>query len=234
MASVGDSGLVLVHSPHVGPLTWRAVADQLSKQGWPTAVADLTGALAGPPPYQPRLAQTVAETAATLDYPVVLVGHSGAGPLLPGLAAALPRPARALVYVDAGLPHPGRSWFQTAPEALAGHLRGLATDGRLPPWHEWFPPGTLAELLPEPRLREEFAQELSSRPLAYFHEPMPDVAWSGLYGYLLLSEAYREQAQQAAAEGAPVVEAISHHLAPLTSPAAVTARINELLDILVP
>ncbi len=50
---------------------------------------------------------------------VVLVGHSGAGPLLPGIATTLARRVRALIYVDSVLPYPGRSWLDAAPAALA-------------------------------------------------------------------------------------------------------------------
>lgn len=226
--------LVLVHSPLVGPLTWRAVADRFAGTSRPVAVPDLTGALRGPGPHQPRIAQAVAGAAGPLRHPVVLVGHSGAGPLLPGIAAALPVPVRALVYVDAGLPAPGRSWFQTAPAELVDQLGELAADGWLPPWHEWFPPAALAELLPDPRLRERFTAELSPLPLALFQEPAPDLDWPGPAGYLLLSETYRADAEQAAGLGAPVLERVSHHLAMLTSPGTVATALDELLTALPP
>ena len=223
------TALVFVHSPLVGPLAWREVADELAGDGWHTAVPDLTVVMAGPPPYHPAIARTVAATADTLGEPVVLIGHSGAGPLLPGVAAAASTPVRALLYVDAGLPYPGRSWFETAPGELVAHLLGMAVDGRLPPWHHWFPPDMLAELLPEPALRDRFTGELSPLPLGYFHEPTATAAWSGRYGYLLLSEVYRDDADRAAADGAPVRERISHHLAMLTSPGAVAGGIRDLL-----
>ena len=43
-----------------------------------------------------------------LDMPVVLVAHSGAGPLLPAIRASIHNPIRAYVFVDAGLPRDGR------------------------------------------------------------------------------------------------------------------------------
>jgi pimeloyl-ACP methyl ester carboxylesterase len=232
MAGVSGVALVFVHSPLVGPLTWRAVANHLTATGWHASLPDLTGAMAGPAPYQPRIAQAVAAATQTLDRPAVLIGHSAAGPLLPGLATHLPVPVRALVYADARLPYPGRTWFETAPADLVSQLRSMATDGRLPPWHEWFPPDAVATLLPDARQRAEFIAELSTLPLAYFDECMPEIHWSGRYGYLLLSEAYRDQARRAAETGAPVVEQLSHHLAPLTSPDTVASGLVELLRAL--
>jgi hypothetical protein len=226
---VTGSGLVFVHSPLVGALTWRAVAGRCAAAGWPVAVADLSAAMAGPAPYQPRVAAAVARAAAGPGRPVVLVGHSGAGPLLPGIAAALGVPVRALVYVDAGLPHPGRTWFDTAPQPLTDHLRSLARDGALPPWHEWFTPETLAALLPAPGLRAEFTSGLAPVPLDYFQERVSNAVWSGPAGYLLLSEGYRGDATRAAAQGMPVVEHPSHHLAMLTAADEVAAALRELL-----
>ena len=221
--------LVFVHSPLVGPLTFQPVADRLAAAGERVAVADLTGAMAGPPPYQPRLVDAVAEAAEPAGGPTVLIGHSGAGPLLPGVAARLAVPVRALVFVDAGLPYPGRSWFETAPPDLVDRLRGLASGDRLPPWHTWFPAEVLDTLLPEQELRERFTGQLGPLPLDYFREPMPPQDWSGPAGYLLLSEAYRDDATRAAGAGMPVLERISHHLATLTSPEVVAGAVRDLV-----
>jgi pimeloyl-ACP methyl ester carboxylesterase len=229
MASMTDQALVFVHSPLVGPSTWRSVAQRCAADGWTTAVADLTRAMAGPPPYQPELAAAVAQVADPLHRPVVLVGHSGAGPLLPGIAAELSVPVRALVYVDAGLPYPGRSWFEAAPAQLVDRLAGLAADGWLPAWHEWFEPEVLAAVLPERRLRDEFTAELDRLPLAYFQEPMSPATWPGAAGVLLLSEGYRGDAVVAEAQGLTVVEHRSHHLAMLTDPDEVASALREVL-----
>jgi hypothetical protein len=45
--------------------------------------------------------------AATTDDAYVLVGHSGAGPLLASIAAGASRPPQLIVFVDAGLPGVG-------------------------------------------------------------------------------------------------------------------------------
>jgi pimeloyl-ACP methyl ester carboxylesterase len=72
--------LVLVHSPLTGHGTWQPVADRLAADGYAVAVPDLTGALAAGPPYHLRLAQAIAGSAG--GRPVILIGHSRAGPLL--------------------------------------------------------------------------------------------------------------------------------------------------------
>jgi hypothetical protein len=227
-----DAALVFVHSPLVGPLTWRAVADRFNAEGWQAAVPDVSVAMAGGGPYRPAIEARARQAAAELDSPVVLIGHSGAGPLLPGIAAASPVPVRGLLYVDAGLPYPGRSWFQTAPRDLVDHLAAMAADGWLPPWHEWFPPESLAGLLPDARLRDRFTAELRPLPLSYFQEAMPSVTWSGPAGYLLLSEAYRDDATRAGEQHLLVVELPSDHLAMITTPDAVTAALRDLLAAL--
>lgn len=148
---------VLFHSPLVGPLTWRAIADVLQATGRTAVVPSLSHAMASGPPYYEKLANTVADAARAQggQSPMTLVGHSGAGALLPAVADALDSPVCATVFVDSVLPHPGVSWFHDAPTELAAHLRSLARDGVLPPWDRWFAPNALAELLPDPELRND-------------------------------------------------------------------------------
>jgi acetyl esterase/lipase len=240
IVAVETSTVVLLHSPLVGPGTWRPVGARLAARGHRVVVPDLRPALDGPAPFQPAIAARVARTLADgapdaaggPGRPVVLIGHSGAGPLLPWIARALDRPVAALGYVDAMLPAPGRSWWDGAPPALAETLRGLARDGLLPPWDEWFPAGTVAGLLPDPQVYAAFRAELPRLPVAYFDERGAPGNWAGAAGYLLLSEGYRDQAEAARRAGLPVVEELDHHLAPLTAPEAVTAALVRLLAAL--
>ena len=131
-------------------------------------VPSLAGVLDAGPPYYPKLAGRVAEAvhATVPALPLVLVGHSGAGALLPAIAAACSGGVEAAVFVDAVLPHPSATWLETAPASLGEQLRRLATDGWLPPWGQWFPPGTLELLLPDAALRARFVAELPRLPLA--------------------------------------------------------------------
>jgi alpha-beta hydrolase superfamily lysophospholipase len=83
-----DARLLLVHSPLVGCGTWQPIAEDLAGDGYAVAVPDLAGTVVAGPLYHLCQAQVIADSAA--DQPAILVGHSGAGPLL---AALLPDPA---------------------------------------------------------------------------------------------------------------------------------------------
>jgi len=225
--------LVLLHSPLVGPLTWRSTATELSDLGYRVVVPDITRAFAGEPPYQPAIADLVVASLTDFDRDaaVVLVGHSNAGPLLPRIARALSRHIAALLYVDALLPNPGEPWLAHAPQPLVDHLTSLVCDGLLPPWHEWFPPVVIDEILPNPQLRAAFVDEIPRLPYAYFQEPMSPDDWPGQAGYLLLSDGYQEQAAAARQAGMPVVEHVEHHLAMLTAPVTVAAALDRLVSV---
>jgi len=215
---MGD--FVLVHSPLVGPSTWHAVAAELRSRGHRVDTPSLAGVFDGDGPYYPKLRDAIRG-------PGTIVVHSGAGALVPATGV---REQRA-VFVDALLPHPGRSWFDTAPAELVARLRDLATDGVLPPWHEWFPPGTVEDLLPDRSTRAAFIAELPRLPLAYFTEPAPGAASHAgpqHAAYLRLSDAYDEEAAQAAERGWPVERLDSHHLAPLTDPVTVADVLERL------
>ena len=57
---------------------------------------------------------------------MTLVGHSRAGALLPAIAARLGPAVRKIVYVDARLPHPGRTWLSTLSPEQADRMRAKA------------------------------------------------------------------------------------------------------------
>jgi hypothetical protein len=163
--------------------------------------------------------------------PLVLVGHSGAGALLPSVAAACSGVIEAAVFVDAILPHPGATWFDTAPASLREHLRGLATDGWLPPWDQWFPPGTLEPLLPDSAPRGRFLAQLPRLPLAYFEERAPAIPDRiRRHAYLQLSDAYQEAADVAERRGWPTQRETADHLAMLTRPDLVVQHLVQLVQ----
>lgn len=233
--AASETTLVLLHSPLVGPASWEPVAEVLRARGRAVVAPSLAAVFDGPGPHLPGLVATAATAAAEAGGPLVLVAHSGAGVLLPAVAAALAdAPVRGLVYADALLPEPGRSWFDTAPPELAQRLRDLAEDGVLPPWDEWFPAGAVAGLLPDESQRARFRAGLPRLPLSYFEEPAPVVdasAPSPPAGYLQLSEGYTEQAARAERDGWPVVRRAAHHLAPLTEPGMVAEELTRLAEI---
>jgi hypothetical protein len=219
------AAFTLVHSPLVGPRTWEGVAGELRCRGHEVAVPSLVAA-ARRGTWSACLAAAV-RGACTAGPPRVLVGHSGAGPLLPVIASRLRQAASRLVFVDAGVP-PAEGGAPLVPEPFLDHLRALAAGGRLPPWSEWFGPDAMRALVPDPALRAEVVAELAELRLAYFDDdvPMPE-GWSATpCSYVLLSEAYRADASEAAARGWPVVESLGGHLDLVTRP----AEIADLLE----
>jgi hypothetical protein len=223
--------IVLLHSPLLGPMCWRGVADELRMMG-----------RAAHTPAWPRLSSLggdcyralAAGLAATLDVdrktPAVLVAHSGAGPLTPSVAAYVRGPIRGVIFCDALLPHPGDSWFDTAPPELAAQLRAGADEARLPRWSDWWPPGALERLVPDAELRGALVEELEPIPVGYFEELLPEIQLSAPCAYLQLSGAYIEEAKIAGRKGWPVVSLPLHHLAMLTHPAAVAGAIAGLVE----
>src|SRR5215470_9008736 len=80
--------LVLVHSPFVGPGSWRALAPLLEARGFRVLVPDLRGALRETPPLYFKFGRLIAEAIDTApgDDEIALIVHSGAGALVPLLA----------------------------------------------------------------------------------------------------------------------------------------------------
>jgi hypothetical protein len=205
----GDPGFVLVASPFTGPFAWTKVATELRRRGHRVAVRDADVGIASP---------------------VVLVAHSGGGPQLPALAAAT-RDVVGMVLVDALLPHPGRSWAQTVPEAFAAKLKDDAVGGMLTPWPQWWGDARMRELVPDDELRDEFVRSCPSVPVDVIDEVMPDVPEPPAV-FVQLSAAYTPETEAATARGWPVLVLDSHHLAPLTDPVGIADAIERAAALL--
>jgi hypothetical protein len=179
------------------------------------------------PPRWRHCVEAVADETAGLPTSVVLVAHSGSGPLLPAIADGIASEVAGLIFVDAGLPARAPS-TPLAPPAMLARLRRRAVDGVLPPWSTWFGADAMRELLPDDSERAAVERELPSLPLEYFEEAAPTAAgWDRVpCGYVRLSEAYEEAAADAEARGWPV-EAIDdgHHLSTCTAPERVAEAV---------
>jgi hypothetical protein len=223
---------VLVHSPSVGPATWRPVADELRARGHDTLVPSLLRVGSGGPPYWPRVVEEVRSALANPppDRPVVLVVHSNAGLFLPVIRAALSRPVAASVFVDAALPSVNgptpvvdRDQFEA--------LRGLADEtGRLPRWTDWYDEAVVAALLPDPAVRRIVVGEQPRLPLDYYAQTIPVPAgWADHpCGYLLFGPPYDGLASTAADRGWAVRTVPGQHLHQVVDPPAVAAAIEGL------
>lgn len=221
--------VVLMHSPFLGPSSMRPLADELASDGVAVLLVDLQMTVNEAPVHQ-RLIGAFADALddAGVAGPLVLVGHSGAGPLLPGFADALELDVAGLVFLDSDLPTPGRAWRETVDPALVRQVKESVRDGKLPRWDRWFPEDPL-RLVPA-GLREEMRDEAPEVPWDFLKEQRPIVEWSGASGYVLLSSVYEEAATQAEALGWPVERVESHHLAAATSPSTVAAALKAVVS----
>jgi hypothetical protein len=106
-------------------------------------------------------------------------------------------------------------------------LDSIAEDGLLPPWSEWFGPGVMASLIPNARTRELIESELPRVPIDYLSGLVPPVdIWPAVHnGYVLLSDGYVADAEEAQRRGWPVVELLGSHLDVVAKPFEVAAAI---------
>jgi hypothetical protein len=218
----GDMWFVLVHSPLIGVQSWAHVANRLEQRGHDVVVPSLSAATQSDGVLWRAQVEAVAGAVPPFDThrPVWLVGHSGAGPLLPAIGDAIGSHVVRYVFVDAALPHPGLSRLEALPPAFADRLRSLDEGGWLPPWSKWFGPGALEQLIPDPKLRSAFIEDLPRIPIRLFEERLPDISgWTGSQGtYIRLSHPYRREADEAAGRGWPVSHVDGDHLWPITHP----------------
>jgi len=222
-------GFVLVHSLLLGPRSWAPVAAALADRGAEAVVPSLVDVTdVDSPPFWPAVADRVGAAIGRLPAgrPVVVVAHSNAGPLVPVIVSASPRPVAGCVFVDARLPARAGSTPTATPERLE-FLRGRVTAGRLPPWTDWWPEPEVAALFPDPAIRAAVSAEQPRLPLSYYEQRIPAPAgWDDRpCGYLLFGPSYAAMAREAGERGWAVNEIRGEHLHQLVDPVAVAARL---------
>jgi hypothetical protein len=227
--------VVLLHSPLVGVESWGVLPEALRGGG----VEALAVAVEGDerPPFAGRYVE--AAVAGMIGGQVapdglVLVGHSGAGPLLGAVGAGLRaggRPVAGYLFCDAGLPRGGASRLDLLaaedPELAAGFRAELERGGRFPEWGD----RELAPLVPDPEARAALIGSLRPRGLEFFTEPLPEVAgWPDApCGFLRLTAVYDRWAREAAAAGWPTAALDAGHFHPLVDPEGVAEALLALL-----
>jgi pimeloyl-ACP methyl ester carboxylesterase len=223
--------LVLIHSPNLGPASWRPVADELSRAGRKVVVPSLAGFTAGDAPYVRRLVRLAAgQVRAGPSDDVILVPHSGAGVFVPYLARAVAAREVTAVFADAALPRRPAGSTVVEDEFLP-FLRERANGGIVLPWPQWWPGEDLAPLFPDEATRQAVTSEAAALPLRFFEETLPAMpdGWPLCRAaYLVFSEPYRREADEAARAGWPVRELPGGHLHMLVNPGAVAAAITSL------
>lgn len=225
--------IVLVPSPLAGPYAWSLVHHELAKRGWQTVVSvDLRDPLGRQPCWQ----RTVGGVQAALHeipdgQPIVLVGHSGAGPLLSAAGAAVRLPISAYLFVDASLSHPGTSRLDAMASedaASASELRAALDAGLR------FPARTdhdLRPIVPDPDRRRSLLNELRPRGREYWTEELPAISgWPNApCAYLQFSSPYQSAAEQARRAGWPTRYLAAGHFHQLVDPSGVADALVELL-----
>ena len=218
--------ITLVHSPFVGSMVWDGVASALREAGHAVAVPQLEVRSSGGPRWRSHVRSVVSAGA-----PVALVAHSGAGPLVPAIIDVLDtRPT--VVFLDATLPHPGRSRLEEMPDDLERRLVTLESRGTLPRWHEWFPHDVLRRLVPDDATRADFMASCPDIPTALLAEAMPETGPldPARCAYVRLSAAYDPAADEAERLGWHSRRLDLHHLAPLTHPIEVADAISTAIE----
>lgn len=220
---------VLVPSPLVGPLTWSPVAQQLRQRGLKALTPTLQQDEDAPEPLWMQHARSAANAlrAARADR-VILVGHSGAGQLLPAVRHEADRPVAAYIFVDAGIPEDGQSRLGSG--AFAEQLRDLYARGeRFPNWTE----DRLQPVVPDQALRRGLLAQLRPQPWEFWDEPIPVFAgWPDApcaYLRFAPNPAYDVAADEARRRGWQYAELSGGHFHMLIDPTAVTEALLGLV-----
>jgi hypothetical protein len=160
---------VLLHSPIVGPATWAPVASELAARGLRALVPDLGKDWAATP-YWERHVQRAVRPIHNIGpaEAVVLVAHSGAGPLLPAIGVASGRHVAGYLFVDAGLPDDTQT--RKGAGSFAEVLDDLYARGRrFPEWTET----DFRYLVPDDERRHALLADLRPAPRAFWDEIVP-------------------------------------------------------------
>lgn len=217
---------LLVHPPLLGPAVLGPLATELRSRGNVVTVPDLRAAVSRAAGWPERATATVTATAAAAQAGSadVVLGFSGAGVLLPGVAAAVG--ARQVIWVDALMP--ARQGATVADDDIRARTAPLVQDGRIADWTTWWGPDALDELIPDPVLRAAILAEGHQLPADFYDVavPVPGSWPEDGARYVQLSAAYDGDAAEARARGWPVDGgADGAHLDVATEP----ARVADLL-----
>ena len=224
---------VLIHSPLVGPLTWRPVYQEMTGRGiqaiTPTLIDNSNSGI----PFWTQHAESIAQNlrGLSLAYRLVLVGHSGAGPLLPVIRQFLNHPIEAYIFVDAGVPVNGLSRLDLMksedPDWAAPFEKTLLQGQLYPTWSA----DDLQDIIPDKDLRDKLVAEIKPRSMAFFSEPIPVFdGWPDApCAYIKFSAAYDKVMERAREAGWPVRELNAGHFHMLVNPAMVADMLLETI-----
>ncbi len=225
----------LIHSPFVAPLTWKHTAQLIESRGYFTITPALSDDKTDPRPFWEQHALSAANAINELGTrdKCVLVGHSGAGPLLPIINDYLKNPVSAYIFVDAGLPQP-----RNRLEMIRGELperadeleQFLKAGGLYPRWSD----ADLKNIIPNDILRQQLLKEINPRGLPFFTESLPvPYEWDTIpCGYIQFSAGYTVPADYARKSGWPFIEFKAGHFHMLIDPTSVTEALLQVAGLL--
>ena len=211
--------VVLVHGAFADGASWNPVIERLQRKGFTTiAVANPLRGVASD-------AQALDTLLATIDGPVVLVGHSYGGAVITNVKARSPK-VKALVYVAAFAPAGGEAAAQ-----LAAKYPGSTLGETLAPVP--LPDGSTDLYIKPSLFRQQFAADVPARQTALMastQRPIRDAAlneasgtpaWASIPSWFLLAGADKNiplraqefMAGRAGSRATATVEGASHAVA---------------------
>jgi hypothetical protein len=208
----------------VGPSTVARLATALEAKGWTTTVPDLRDALDSPAEFASRAVERS-------DSVEVVIGHSGAGAVLPVVADR--KGAAATIFIDAVVPDASARF--TPSKQFTELLDDVpTTDGLLAPWHQWWPAETMADLLPDESVREQLVSEIPRVPRSFYDQSisLPPAWWTRPAAFLQLSPAYDEERTRAELLGWPAHQLDGRHLDLVVHPDLVADHVTELAAVI--
>lgn len=176
--------VVLVHGAFAESSSWDAVIPKLEAKGYKVIAA------ANPLRGLKTDAEFVGGVVASVDGPVVLVGHSYGGSVITNAASGHPN-VKALVYIDGFAPEPGETAV-----ALAGQFPGSTLAPALAP-PVALPGGGKDLYIEQEKFRAQFAADVAEpaaklmfttqRPVteAALNEPAGEAAWKTIPSWFI-------------------------------------------------
>ena len=160
----------------------------------------------------------------------MIIGHSGAGVLLPLLAERLQ--PQVVAYVDAVVPADA-DIYEASREFLEFVDSLPRTGALLPPWTTWWGEDAMMRLVPYGDLRDRIAADTPCVPRSLYDDPVPlPSGWSSRRGccYLQLSPAYDSDRERAQAYGWLTAQLHGQHLDVAARPSEVAPALLGLID----
>ena len=222
---------VLIHSPLVGPTTWRPMSDEMRRRKLDVVVPALESVEGVNVPYWRQHAEGVMKALENVPRarPLILVAHSGGGMLLPAVRQVTGRPVAAYVFVDAMIPEDMKSRLDLfGSKEAATRFRQGAKNGYLPTWTD----EDLREEIPDDALRRRFVSELRPLPLAVYEESIPVFSgWPDApCGYVQFTPTYDIGKKRAETSGWAYARMDGGHFHMLVDPQAVTTVLITIVE----